>query len=404
MSSSQGAVEPGDRILDPRRRASITVPVPVAPQRRQPEPQRGTGLTPRTRRAPPAAPATEPSAGVGVHRRAGQPQRERVPGAPGAPCSSSPGAPSSPEAGVHRRVPAFSRIADEVPTRRGWQPCGRARRLRCRRLWFGRDEAGSAGCASRSCSGGRSAEHANLLRLRGSVLAALDPDSRYDVVPVGIARDGRRWVLARRRSASWPSTVRPCCPRSAGGPAVLRRRPTPPAAGLAVLEPRRGDRPALTEVDVVFPVLHGAYGEDGTIQGLLEMSGIPYVGSGVFASARHGQGVHQEAAGRRGLPQGDHVVLGRLRHGVGRPRRAGRRGRERAGAAGVRQALARRVEHRHHQGHRLGAVPRGGGHRGRRRPEGRRRGRRPGPGDRVRRARRPRRRAARGEPARPRSG
>ncbi len=68
--------------------------------------------------------------------------------------------------------------------------------------------------------------------------------------------------------------------------------------------------PALTEVDVVFPVLHGTYGEDGTIQGLLEMSGLPYVGSGVFASAASmDKEFTKKLLAAAGLRQGDHVVL-----------------------------------------------------------------------------------------------
>jgi D-alanine-D-alanine ligase len=77
-----------------------------------------------------------------------------------------------------------------------------------------------------------------------------------------------------------------------------------------VLEPAAGIGRALTEVDVVFPVLHGAYGEDGTIQGLLEMSGLPYVGSGVFASAASmDKEFTKKLLAAAGLPQGDHVVL-----------------------------------------------------------------------------------------------
>ena len=84
----------------------------------------------------------------------------------------------------------------------------------------------------------------------------------------------------------------------------------PGGRGLAVLEPAAGTASALTEVDVVFPVLHGAYGEDGTIQGLLEMSGIPYVGSGVFASAASmDKEFTKKLLAAAGLPQGAHVVL-----------------------------------------------------------------------------------------------
>ena len=153
--------------------------------------------------------------------------------------------------------------------------------------------------------GGRSAEHPISCVSAGAVLAALDPD-RYDVVPVGIARDGR-WVLADpgQRLAITDGEL----PEVAGGTAVSLVG-DPAGRGLAVLEPTAGVVSALTEVDVVFPVLHGAYGEDGTIQGLLEMSGIPYVGSGVFASAASmDKEFTKKLLAAAGLPQGDHVVL-----------------------------------------------------------------------------------------------
>ena len=128
--------------------------------------------------------------------------------------------------------------------------------------------------------GGRSAEHAISCVSAGSVIAALDPD-RYEVVPVGIATDGR-WVLADgdQRMAITDGSL----PEVTGGTAVSLVG-DPEGRGFAVLEPGAAVGRALTEVDVVFPVLHGTYGEDGTIQGLLEMAGLPYVGSGVFASA-----------------------------------------------------------------------------------------------------------------------
>jgi D-alanine-D-alanine ligase len=152
--------------------------------------------------------------------------------------------------------------------------------------------------------GGRSAEHAISCVSAGSVIAALDPE-KYDVVPVGIATDGR-WVLADRdqRLAITDGEL----PEVSGGTAVSLVG-DPEARGLAVLEPGAA-MGALTEVDVVFPVLHGAYGEDGTIQGLLEMSGLPYVGSGVFASAASmDKEFTKKLLAAAGLPQGDHVVL-----------------------------------------------------------------------------------------------
>ena len=109
--------------------------------------------------------------------------------------------------------------------------------------------------------GGRSSEHAISCVTAGSVLKALDSD-RYEVIPIGIATDGR-WVL----ESGDPDRL------SIGGPDRL------PAVD--------GDRAPATigDVDVVFPLLHGPWGEDGTIQGMLEMAGKRYVGSGVLASA-----------------------------------------------------------------------------------------------------------------------
>lgn len=153
--------------------------------------------------------------------------------------------------------------------------------------------------------GGRSAEHAISCVSAGSVIGALDPE-RYEVVPVGIATDGR-WVLADgdQRMAITGGSL----PEVSGGTAVSLVG-DPAGRGFAVLEPGAAVGRALTEVDVVFPVLHGTYGEDGTIQGLLEMAGLPYVGSGVFASAASmDKEFTKKLLAAAGLPQGDHVVL-----------------------------------------------------------------------------------------------
>ena len=129
--------------------------------------------------------------------------------------------------------------------------------------------------------GGRSTEHAISCVSAGSVLAALDRD-RYDVVPIGITTDGR-WVLAPDDPGALAISDRDLPqvdPRGAG--LVLAGDPT--VKGLVVLD-AAASPPELGSVDVVFPLLHGPFGEDGTIQGLLELAGVPYVGSGVFASA-----------------------------------------------------------------------------------------------------------------------
>ncbi|WP_222265252.1 D-alanine--D-alanine ligase family protein [Modestobacter marinus] len=153
--------------------------------------------------------------------------------------------------------------------------------------------------------GGRSAEHAISCVSAGSVLAALDPE-KYDVVPVGITRDGR-WLLTDGDPQRLAITDGVLPEVTEGTPVSLVGDPA--GRGLAELGPGSAIG-RLTEVDVVFPVLHGAYGEDGTIQGLLEMSGLPYVGSGVFSSAASmDKEFTKKLLATAGIPQGDHVVL-----------------------------------------------------------------------------------------------
>ncbi len=126
--------------------------------------------------------------------------------------------------------------------------------------------------------GGRSGEHEVSLMSARSVLGALDPH-KYEIVQIGITHAGA-WltgesVLEALQSGDIRSLI----------PAVLFPDPTRP--GLYTME-GGPDQPSLrfiTHLDVVFPVLHGTFGEDGTLQGLLEMAGLPYVGSGVVGSA-----------------------------------------------------------------------------------------------------------------------
>ncbi|WP_329378851.1 D-alanine--D-alanine ligase [Streptomyces sp. NBC_01351] len=133
--------------------------------------------------------------------------------------------------------------------------------------------------------GGRSSEHAISVVTAGAVLRSIDR-SKYEVLPIGITTDGRwaltadepdRMAIADRQLPSVEELA-----DSEDGSVVLSVDP----ASRQVVYTEPGAVPkALGEVDVVFPVLHGPYGEDGTLQGLLELSGIPYVGSGVLASA-----------------------------------------------------------------------------------------------------------------------
>ncbi len=159
--------------------------------------------------------------------------------------------------------------------------------------------------------GGRSNEHAISCVSAGSILRNLDR-RRFDVVAIGITPEGS-WVLTDGDPDAWAITGR-----------RLPEVTTESGTELALpADPRRGGRlvslstgagaapaPALGAVDVVFPVLHGPYGEDGTIQGLLELAGLPYVGAGVLASAA---GMDKEFTKKlltaEGLPVGAHVVL-----------------------------------------------------------------------------------------------
>ncbi len=129
--------------------------------------------------------------------------------------------------------------------------------------------------------GGRSSEHAVSCATAASVMSVIDRD-RYDVVPIGISRDGR-WVLELdepERLALTASHEPEVDPNAMS--VVVSQDPSRREIVMA----DQGQTPhQLGEVDVVFPVLHGPWGEDGTIQGLFETAGISYVGSGVLASA-----------------------------------------------------------------------------------------------------------------------
>jgi D-alanine-D-alanine ligase len=143
--------------------------------------------------------------------------------------------------------------------------------------------------------GGRSTEHAISCLSAGSVLSELDRD-RFDVVPVGITVDGA-WVLG----SAEPKAL------SAG---ELSTELVVPSNLVPMAPERVGE--VLGGIDVVFPVLHGAYGEDGTIQGLLELAGIPYAGAGVLASAAAmDKEFGKKLLAAEGLPIGPYAVLRR---------------------------------------------------------------------------------------------
>jgi D-alanine-D-alanine ligase len=142
--------------------------------------------------------------------------------------------------------------------------------------------------------GGRSAEHEISCLSARSVIDALDPE-RYDVVPVGISKEGT-WHVMKDPPALPAATGRLPEVTPARGPEVsLSQHP-----GARELVSPDGVR---EEIDVVIPLLHGPYGEDGATQGMLELAGVPYVGAGVLASAvgmdKAVQKVLFEAAGLR---------------------------------------------------------------------------------------------------------
>lgn len=122
--------------------------------------------------------------------------------------------------------------------------------------------------------GGRSGEHEVSLVSARSIMAALDRE-RYEVIPIGITRLGH-WLTTGDPMARLEALV---AGREDPGPA-----PRPFPTGRRALVPGIGPE-GLPQVDVIFPVLHGPYGEDGTLQGLCEMAGLPYVGAGVLGSA-----------------------------------------------------------------------------------------------------------------------
>ncbi len=152
--------------------------------------------------------------------------------------------------------------------------------------------------------GGRSGEHEVSLLSAASVLNAIDKE-KYEVVPIGITKDGR-WLTAEHAEnlltgkagkSARPTHLRAGDPETTPGAAVLeqgesvvippepvhRDRGLMPFQSDAALTRRASDR--AINVDVIFPVLHGTFGEDGTIQGLLELADLPYVGAGVLGSA-----------------------------------------------------------------------------------------------------------------------
>jgi len=155
--------------------------------------------------------------------------------------------------------------------------------------------------------GGRSDEHAISCVSAGSILRNLDPE-RFEVTAIGITPGGS-WVLTDGDPDALAITDRqlPSVTAESGTELAL---PADQGRSGQLVSLQHGAGEVLASVDVVFPVLHGPYGEDGTIQGLLELAGVPYVGAGVLASAA---GMDKEFTKKllaaEGLPVAAHVVL-----------------------------------------------------------------------------------------------
>ena len=190
--------------------------------------------------------------------------------------------------------------------------------------------------------GGRSGEHEVSLLSAASVFSAIDKN-KFEVVPIGITKEGR-WVTAadaerllQGKASVGSAGLRAGDPQATAGAAVL-------AKGQAVVVPpepqHRSDAfsgtmvpfetDALTRrasdrainVDVIFPVLHGTFGEDGTIQGLLELADLPYVGAGVLGSAAGmDKDIMKSLFRAAGLPIVKHVTVPAQRMGSGKRRR-----------------------------------------------------------------------------------
>ena len=176
--------------------------------------------------------------------------------------------------------------------------------------------------------GGRSSEHAISCATAGGVLAAIDRD-RYEVVPIGVTRQGA-FVLERDDPDAF--ALDPGALPEVRDDGSRVRWPASTADRELTVETADGSRRTLGSIDVAFPILHGPFGEDGTIQGLFELTGVPYVGNGVLASAvgmdKHFTKTLLEAAGVPVAPwvtltrtdrAGDPAYVRRRVNGLGYP-------------------------------------------------------------------------------------
>lgn len=172
--------------------------------------------------------------------------------------------------------------------------------------------------------GGRSSEHEVSLASAAAVIANLDP-ARYEPIPICIGRDGR-WCLTAAPRGSLTAAEAIESARSAPGAEAAGREvhllPRPAATQLLAAPPGGGDSQHCEELalDVVLPLVHGPYGEDGTLQGLLELAGVPYVGAGVLGSAAGmDKAVAKTLFAAHGLPITAYAVVRAARWDAGEP-------------------------------------------------------------------------------------
>ena len=152
--------------------------------------------------------------------------------------------------------------------------------------------------------GGRSGEHEVSLMSARSVMKAIDRD-KYEVIPIGITKAGKWIAGGDPLKALAGETLNDVAEATLlGDPGHRALMQVTPASGTAVT------LSSLAEVDVMFPLLHGTFGEDGTVQGLLELANIPYVGAGVVGSAvGMDKAVFKDVMRANGVPVVEHVLF-----------------------------------------------------------------------------------------------
>jgi len=154
--------------------------------------------------------------------------------------------------------------------------------------------------------GGRSGEHEVSLMSARSVLNALDP-GRYDVIQIGITKDGA-WLVGDNLLDMMDSGAMDDLSGQVTAAAIL---PDPTSSGLYLIRSDKGELfEHMVDLDVVFPVLHGTFGEDGTLQGMLEMADLAYVGAGVVGSAvGMDKGIFKDVMRANGIPVVEWLIV-----------------------------------------------------------------------------------------------